>query len=140
MAAAPPLEVGSVLEGVVSGITHFGAFIELPNSKTGLVHISEVADTFVRDVKDFLKEGDHVQVKVLSVDAVRGKIALSIKQADPTFRPPPSRSVGRSERRSFDHSFEDKLARFMRDSEDKLTDLRRSTDSKRGGRGTRFGG
>lgn len=133
MAAAPPLEVGSILEGVVSGITHFGAFIELPNSQTGLVHISEVADTFVRDVKDFLKEGDRVQVKVLSVDVARGKIALSIKQADPGFR---ARPAGR---RGLDHSFEDKLARFMRDSEDKLTDLRRSTDSKRGGRGSRFG-
>ena len=71
------IEVGSVLEGVVSGITEFGAFIELPEGKVGLVHISEVADEFVKDIKDFLKEKDTVKVKVLSVDE-RGKIGLSI--------------------------------------------------------------
>ena len=122
------LEVGSVLEGVVSGLTHFGAFIELPNGKTGLVHISEVADAYVRDIKDYLKENDRVKVKVLAYDE-KGKIGLSIKQANPGSRP-------REDRRRFNLSFEDKLARFMRESDEKLSDLRRSTDSKRGGRGT----
>ena len=73
------IEVGAVVEGTVTGITNFGAFIELPGGKVGLVHISEVADVYVRDVKDFLKERDKVQVKVLSIDA-NGKIGLSIKQ------------------------------------------------------------
>ena len=73
------IEVGSVVEGVVTGITNFGAFVELPGGKVGLVHISEVADVYVKDVKDFLKEKDKVQVKVLTIDE-RGKIALSIKQ------------------------------------------------------------
>ena len=72
------IEVGSVVEGVVTGITNFGAFVELPEGKTGLIHISEVADVYVSDVHDFLKEHDKVKVKVLTVDD-RGKIGLSIK-------------------------------------------------------------
>ena len=64
------IEVGAVVEGTVTGITNFGAFIELPGGKVGLVHISEVADVYVRDVKDFLKERDKVQVKVLSLNHV----------------------------------------------------------------------
>ncbi|MFC2469260.1 MAG: S1 RNA-binding domain-containing protein, partial [Negativicutes bacterium] len=70
------IEVGDVVEGKVTGITKFGAFIELPDGKVGLVHISEVADVYVNDVKDFLKEGQTVKVKVLAVDD-RGKIGLS---------------------------------------------------------------
>ena len=70
------IEVGAVVEGTVTGITNFGAFIELPGGKVGLVHISEVADVYVRDVKDFLKERDKVQVKVLSIDA-NGKIVMN---------------------------------------------------------------
>ena len=73
------IEVGNVVEGVVTGITNFGAFVELPEGKTGLIHISEVADVYVKDVHDFLSERDKVKVKVLSVDE-RGKIGLSIKQ------------------------------------------------------------
>ena len=73
------IEVGNILEGVVTGITKFGAFVELPGGKVGLVHISEVADVYVKDVNDFLKEKDKVKVKVLSVDE-QGKIGLSIKQ------------------------------------------------------------
>ena len=61
------LQVGSIIEGVVKGITNFGAFIELEEGKTGLVHISEVANTFVKDVKDFLKENEKVKVKVISI-------------------------------------------------------------------------
>jgi S1 RNA binding domain protein len=136
LATVLPIEVGSIVEGVVTGITHFGAFIELPNGKTGLVHISEVADTYVRDIKDFLKEQDKVKVKVLSYDE-KGKIGLSIKQADPSYRPVQAsrgpRDGGGIRRGS--GSFEDKLAKFLKDSEDKLSDLRRNTDGKRGGRG-----
>ncbi|MGE5486015.1 MAG: S1 RNA-binding domain-containing protein [Ignavibacteriales bacterium] len=123
------IEVGSIVEGVVTGITHFGAFVTLPNGKTGLVHISEVADTFVRDINDYLKQNDHVKVKILSFDE-KGKIGLSIKQASPTYRP---RSSGPRRDRA---SFEDKLMRFMKDSDERLSDLRKNTDSKRGGRGS----
>lgn len=118
--------VGEVVEGTVTGITHFGAFVLLPSGETGLVHISEIADAYVRDVRDYLKENDKVKVRILSYDG-KAKIGLSIKQALP---PNQRRShQGRSQ------SFEDKLARFMKDSDEKLTDLRRSTDARRGGRG-----
>lgn len=133
------LEVGQILEGTVSGIAHFGAFIVLPNGKTGLVHISEVADAYVKDIKEFLKENDHVKVKVLSMDD-KGKIALSIRQAQPRTTPS-SRDHHRDKDRDRERrgapqaSFEDKMQRFMRDSEDRLQDLKRNTESKRGGRG-----
>jgi len=74
------IEVGSKLQGKVTGITKFGAFIELPEGVTGLVHISEVADTYVKDIHDYLKIGDQVEVKVLHVEK-NGKIALSIRKA-----------------------------------------------------------
>lgn len=130
MSAVSNLEIGSIVDGTVSGITNFGAFIALANGQTGLVHISEVADTYVRDVRDYLKEQDTVRVKVLSLDD-RGRIALSIKQADPGYR----RDVGRP-RRSGGGSFEDKLSKFLKESEDRQLDLRR-LESKRGGRGGR---
>lgn len=127
------LQIGSVVEGVVTGITRFGAFVLLPNGKTGLVHISEVADTYVRDVKDYVKENDRVRVKILSYDG-RDKIGLSIRQADP--RAAAERPKGH--RRPGGHqSFEDKLARFLRESDERLSDLRRHTEAKRGGRGSR---
>ena len=72
------VEVGTVLEGKVSGIAAFGAFVELPDGKTGLVHISEVSTEYVSDVKDHLKEGQKVKVKVIGTN--NGKISLSIKQ------------------------------------------------------------
>ncbi|WP_054951042.1 S1 domain-containing RNA-binding protein [Numidum massiliense] len=126
------IDVGSKYEGKVTGITHFGAFVELPGGKTGLVHISEVADQYVKDVKDHLSVGDTVTVKVMNVDD-NGKIGLSIRKAQD--RPP--KTDRRSPRR--DRSFEDKLSRFMKDSEDRLTSLRRHTEGKRGGRGARRG-
>lgn len=124
------IEVGSIVEGVVTGITNFGAFIELPDRVTGLVHISEVADAYVKDVRDYLKEQDHVKVKVIHVDE-KGKIGLSIKQANPTVR-----NVGRERRLPPTISFEDKLAKFIKDSDERQTEFRRATDSKRGGRGS----
>ncbi|MBR1419958.1 MAG: RNA-binding protein S1 [Selenomonadaceae bacterium] len=143
------IEVGSIVEGTVTGITNFGAFIELPGGTVGLVHISEVAEEFVRDVHDFLKEQDKVKVKVLSVDP-RGKIGLSIKQAvekkNPdvrSFRPNSKPNSGGGFRKpstggrygASSASFEDKLSKFLKDSDERLTDLRRKTDAKRGGRG-----
>lgn len=89
-------EVGSVLEGKVTGITKFGAFVALPGGKSGLVHISEIAYSYVNDVKDFLTEGQEVKVKVINIDE-NNRINLSIKKASP---PPPgqdgSRGGGRS--------------------------------------------
>ncbi|HHY47643.1 MAG TPA: S1 RNA-binding domain-containing protein [Firmicutes bacterium] len=123
--------VGSIVEGRVASIAPFGAFVELAPGKTGLVHISEIANTYVRDIKDYLKENDRVRAKIISVED--GRVALSIKQADPNYRPPRSRADQRAARQSF----EDKLARFLKESEERQQDLRRALDSKRGGRGTR---
>lgn len=121
------IEVGSILEGVVTGITNFGAFVELPGGQTGLVHISEVADAYVKDVKDYLKDKDVVKVKVINIDD-KGKIGLSIKQANPSSR-------SRHERVVPQVSFEDRLSKFMKESDERQLDLKRSTESKRGGRG-----
>ena len=74
------LEVGAILEGKITGITKFGAFVELGEGKTGMVHISEVAPTFVKEITDFVSEGQTVKVKVLSVGE-DGKISLSMKKA-----------------------------------------------------------
>lgn len=78
------IEEGAFLEGTIVNITNFGAFIDL-DGKTGLVHISEVADTYVKDIKDFLKEGEKIKVKVLKIEE-GGKISLSIKQANPDLK------------------------------------------------------
>lgn len=128
------IEVGGVVEGVVTGITNFGAFVELPGGKVGLIHISEVADVYVRDVKDFLKEQDRIKVKVLSVDD-RGKIGLSIKQLQAPAPKRPHASDNRRPNKINSLSFEDKLSKFLKDSDERLTDLKRNTESKRGGRG-----
>ncbi len=150
--SADTVEVGKVVEGTITGITHFGAFVALSNGKTGLVHISEVADAYVKDIKDYLHESDVVKVRVLSMDD-RGKIGLSIRQAQEPrpavakeSRPPREANSHRDNQggghrrgnqfaRGGQATFEDKLQRFMRDSEDRLQDLKRSTESKRGGRG-----
>lgn len=117
-----PFSVGQIVDGKVTGITNFGAFIELTPGQTGLVHISEVADVYVKDINDFLKMDETVKVKILSMKD--GKIGLSIRQAQPPRQPRQTRQ-----------SFEDKLAKFMKDSEERQSELKRSMDSKRGGRG-----
>ncbi|MEX0974551.1 MAG: S1 RNA-binding domain-containing protein [Bacillota bacterium] len=126
-----PLDVGAIVEGVVTGVTNFGAFVSLPDGKTGLVHISEIADAYVKDINEYVKKSDSVKVKVLSVDP-SGKIGLSIKQASPTYRPRNNPEFRRNRA-----NFEDRLTRFMKESDERQTDLRKATDSKRGGRGSR---
>lgn len=125
------LKAGTILEGKVVNITNFGAFVEV-EGKTGLVHISEVADTFVKDIKDYIKEEDKVKVKVLSVDD-NGKISLSIKQANV-----PKKSVkpieidwsknGKSKQNGAD--FEDRLSKFLKDSEERFQDLKKHQEAK----------
>ena len=128
------IAVGDILEGIVTGITPFGAFVGLPGNVTGLVHISEVADAYVKDVKDYLKEQDKIRVKVINIDP-KGKIGLSVKQANPDYTPrvPQRRDL---KPRVNQVSFEDKLAKFMKESDEILSDFKRSTDAKRGGRGS----
>ncbi|MFY3791144.1 S1 domain-containing RNA-binding protein [Ureibacillus sp. MALMAid1270] len=142
------IEVGSKVQGKVTGITNFGAFVELPDGKTGLVHISEVADNYVKDINEHLKVGDVVEVKVMNVEA-DGKIGLSIRKAKPQPERPERPQRPRRDNqnhRSNDRnqyqqkeSFEQKMARFLKDSDERLATLKRATESKRGGRGARRG-
>lgn len=132
------LEVGKIVEGKVSGITNFGAFIQLAEGKTGLVHISEVAEEYVKDIRQHLQENQTVKVKIISVDP-NGKISLSIKKAQ-EFKPrvKTSRPVDLdwSARNSSDNmNFEDRLSKFLKDSDEKLHDLKKNFESKRGSGG-----
>lgn len=144
------LEVGAIVEGEVTGITNFGAFVQLPEGKVGLIHISEVSNVYVRDVHDFLKEHDKVKVKIITIDA-RGKIALSIKQLTPPapvqIKPQKPQPEVRERRQGNARSqnakaagpltLEDKISKFLKESDDRMLDLKRNTESKRGGRGAR---
>jgi S1 RNA binding domain protein len=143
------IEVGSKLQGKVTGITKFGAFVELPEGSTGLVHISEVADNYVKDINDHLKVGDQVEVKVLNVEK-DGKIGLSIKKTKDrpeatqrshsnSYSQRPRQSRNNDRNHSKPENFETKMAKFLKDSEDRLTSLKRHTESKRGGRGAKRG-
>ncbi len=136
------LQVGSIVEGKVSGITKFGAFVTLPEGRSGLVHISEIAYTYVNDVKDHLQEGQEVKVKIIGVDDA-GRINLSIKKAqDPPprqgGRPAAPRSVGFTgpKRPAEPTTFEDKLKQFMASSDSKLSEhhMNEKKSSRRGGR------
>src|SRR5947208_17052260 len=119
------LETGTILEGIVVKNTHYGAFVELPDGKSGLVHISEIADTYVKDVRDYLKEQEKVKVKVLGYND-KGKLDLSVKQAlDPAERQSRVRAKA---------PLAEQLAKFLKESEERLLDLKRNTEAKRGGR------
>jgi S1 RNA binding domain protein len=129
------LQTGSILEGTVVNITNFGAFVEV-DGKTGLVHISEVSDTFVKNIRDHLKEKDKVKVKVTSVDD-NGKISLSIKQATPQRKSVRPVEIDWSQEKGKVNSvnFEDRLSKFLKESEEKVQELKKHQDSR--GRGYR---
>ena len=129
---------GNIMEGKVQGITNFGAFIELPGGVVGLVHISEIADTYVKDVRDFLQEGDPVKVKILNVAGK--KVGLSIKQANPPVvqeraprpphqhydRPPANYNRPRLGNRGDGQqgSLDDKIAKFLKESDERMQPLK----------------
>ena len=127
--------VGEVVEGKVSGITTFGAFVVVGPGKSGLVHISEIAAEFISNVRDHLTEGQEVTVKVIGVDA-SGRLNLSIKQAAapvpappaPRRNPPPQRTPTqpRVKTPAAEPTFEDKLKRFMQDSDSKISGMKTS--------------
>ena len=140
------LAVGAIVEGKVTGITKFGAFVALPEGKSGMVHISEVANTYVSDIHDHLTEGQDVKVKVIGIDQA-GRIFLSIKQVAPP-PPRPARPAGGGQQRfggggrpprqgggsrpmgfvrpapKEPTDFEDRLKQFMQASDSKLSELR----------------
>ena len=141
------VEVGSIVEGRVTGITKFGAFVALPGGKSGLVHISEVANSFVSDVHDHVEMGQTVKVKVLTISD-DGKINLSLKRAEETPAPQPRQEPRRSAPRSgaapgqyapppvrtaadgpsANQDFEDRLKKFMQDSDSRIADNRLYAD------------
>ena len=147
------VEVGAVVEGTVTGITKFGAFVSLPDGRSGLVHISEIANTYVNDVNEFLKLGDKVKVRVLAVTP-DGKINLSIKTRPIPGGPPggsrPNKNGGapraaRPNNRSAqpagqvsgpsgDAAFEDRLKQFMQESDSRMAGNRLYSDRTRGRR------
>ena len=129
------LTVGAVLEGKVKTITNFGAFITLPENKTGMVHISEVSNTYVSDIRQHLSEGQDVKVMVISAEP--GKINLSIKrleakpqrenkpqQARPVRTAPPPPPAPKTA----DQLFEEKLKQFMSESDSKISSIRQYSD------------
>jgi S1 RNA binding domain protein len=128
------LEIGAVLDGKVTGITKFGVFVALPEGKTGMVHISEVASTFVKEIRDYVKEDQEVKVKIISIDP-QGKISLSMKRAvetrpiSPTSRP---ESFDRRMKPPEKLSFEDMMNKFKHDSDERMLDIKRCIESKRG--------
>ena len=142
------LEIGQIYDGVVRNITQYGAFVDVAAEDgkrlSGMVHISEVADAFVRDIHDYLHENDKVRVKVISINP-QGKVSMSIKQAAEQTemqkpRPDqkekqkpriyePKRSIPQSEM-----SFEDKLLHFKQTSEEKICDLKRGSERRSGSR------
>ena len=159
------IEVGNILPGKVTGITNFGAFVDLGNRKTGLVHISEVSNSYIKDIKDVLTVGDEVQVKVMEISG-DGKVSLSIRRASADFseetveeklkfqKSAPRNQEGHGSKKPYSAksapSFEKKspsqakvndfdamMSSFLKDSEDRLTSLKRNTEGKRGGRGGR---
>ncbi len=149
------VEEGKILSGKITGITNFGAFVELEGGVTGLVHISEISTSYVKDINDHVKVGDVVDVKVLAPDK-KGKIGLSIKQAmieknggnepqKPRFEkrqrqaPKLPETDLRAQPMEFDWfapqdsemSFEDKLNKFKQASDEKMHDIKRNLESKR---------
>ena len=139
------LEVGAVLEGKVTGITKFGAFVSLPGNRTGMVHISEIAPTFVKEIRDFVTENQTVKVKVLNISE-DGKISLSMKKAvEPAAaaaaqrRPARPGSFEWQATKKEPSSFEDMMSSFKKSSDEKMSDLKKCMDSKRGGFSRRGG-
>lgn len=142
------LTVGAILEGKVKSITNFGAFISLPDNKTGLVHISEVANTYVSDIREHLTEGQDVKVMVIGNE--NGKTNLSIKRLEPKpqrdnaphgnqrnfsqrrdgvpNRPVRSAPTPPPAPKTADQLFEEKLKAFMSESDSKISSLRQYSD------------
>lgn len=146
------VEIGAILEGKVTGITNFGAFVEFPDKTTGMVHISEVSSSFIKDIHEKLSEGDTVKVKVIDINE-KGKIALSIKKALPQEEEQKPKRNGDRPRRSqpqvwtgtqrtdtSNMSFEDMMARFKTVSDEKMSDLKKNSAAKRGTATPRRGG
>jgi len=141
------LSVGNVVSGKVSSVMPFGAFVSLPDNKSGLVHISEITSEYIENINDYIKVGDTVEVKVLTIDK-QGKISLSIKKAKDyekkADKSEPKKvrpaDIDWKDNSDCELSFEDKLSKFKKDSDEKMLALKRSNESKRSGGYHRGGG
>lgn len=127
------LTVGTVLEGKVKSITNFGAFISLPENKTGMVHISEVANTYVSDIRQHLTEGQEVKVVVIGVEGT--KINLSLKRLEAKQDTRRTDAPRRDRRpaapaapKTADQLFEERLKQFMSESDSKISSIRQYSD------------
>jgi len=133
-----PIDIGSEIEGKVTGLAPFGAFIELPEAQVGLVHISQISDSYVTDITKHLRVGDIVKVRVLGI-AKNGKYDLSIKQVGKTVWQQKPRKTREEGGRPQPGTFEDKITSFLKQSEEKLQDVKRNLEYKQGGRKKKFG-
>ncbi len=132
-----PLQVGNIVEGVVTNIADFGAFVRLPEGKIGLIHVSEVAEHYVEDIKQYLKKNDKIKVKIISIDN-RGKVSLSLRQAgtklNKSTRPLEIDWEAEKRGRGGSLSFEDRLSKFLKDSDERQQDLKKKMAFNRNGR------
>ena len=148
-------QVGEIYEGKVTGLTNFGAFVKMSNGESGMVHISEVASVYVKDINEHLSEGQSVKVKVLAINE-QNKISFSIKQAAPPAPKTNNMPPKKSQQNSYSNrnsakpgassnprnsnqapapmSFEDMMAKFKQESDEKMSVLKRSGDFKTGTR------
>lgn len=146
------VSVGSVLEGKVVSVMPFGAFVDIGNNQSGLVHISEISSEYVKDINEHIKKGDSVKVKVIKIDD-SGRISLSIKKAMEKSKPAKVKESYPREnkpvrpadidwftKQDSSLSFEDKLSKFKQDSDEKIQALKKNADSKRSGGYSRKGG
>lgn len=138
------LEIGKIYEGRVKGIAQYGAFVEIEGYGTGMVHISEIAGNYVKNIKDYLTENQSVKVKVISINE-EGKVGLSIKKAADTQPRQPNKTQKRPEKKpnvwepkkrtpDSELGFEEMLMRFKQNSEEKICALKRNTERKNGSR------
>ncbi|KGF10664.1 General stress protein 13 [Urinicoccus massiliensis] len=128
------VKVNEIVEGVVTGITNFGAFVQIDEETSGLVHISEISDEYVEKTSDFLERGQKVKVKVVNIDK-DGKIGLSIKKAQPpksNNKPVDINWLKKDSQK--DLSFEDKMAKFLKESNEKIESVRQRNNSRGNGK------
>ncbi len=120
-------ELGSIMNGTIEHITNFGAFVRLENGKKGLVHISEISNQYVKEISDLYQVGDTVKVKIIKIDEQQ-KIGLSIKQAQTE----PAKKQAPSVPKKPEDAFEEMLAKFKKVSEERMLDIKRNQENKRG--------
>tara|TARA_Y100001968_G_scaffold273013_1_gene265555 strand:+ start:3029 stop:3460 length:432 start_codon:yes stop_codon:yes gene_type:complete len=124
--------IGKTVEGSITNITNFGAFVSIEGNEEGLVHISEIANEFISDISDFVSVGDKVKVKVLARNEKK-KLELSIKKADGISEKAPTKKVEKKEKtKPKNFGFEDKLTSFLKRSEERQIDIRRNLKNKQG--------